>query len=97
MATVGVRFRPSERLRYVDDAGHDLKVGDRVTVDMGQGADLAQGDAEAVVALDSSHRGLRRKSTLRLFRALLPAFANRRDQGKGRSEGLIARFSLAGP
>ena len=54
MATVGVRFRPSERLRYVDDAGHDLKVGDRVTVDMGQGADLAQGDAEAVVALDSS-------------------------------------------
>ncbi len=53
MATVGVRFRPSERLRYVDDAGHDLKVGDRVTVDLGQGSNLTQGEAKAVVALGS--------------------------------------------
>jgi|AP95_1055475.scaffolds.fasta_scaffold356731_2 hypothetical protein len=62
MATVGVRFRPSERLRYVDDAGHDVKVGDVVSV---EGVEQAQEghsgstDAtgtpqtrEAIVALD---------------------------------------------
>ncbi len=37
----------------MEDAGHDLKVGDRVTVDLAQGTDLTQGAAEAVVALDS--------------------------------------------
>ena len=50
MALVGVRFRPSERLRYVDDAGHDVKVGDVVSV---EGVESPDEEArEAVVALD---------------------------------------------
>ena len=32
MGIVGVRLRPSERLRYVDDAGLSLSVDDRVMV-----------------------------------------------------------------
>jgi len=59
MATVGVRFRPSERLRYVDDAGHDVKVGDVVSVEGVEQAPDSLNDTdaseprEAVVAVDS--------------------------------------------
>jgi hypothetical protein len=55
MAIAGVRFRPSERLRYVDDAGHDVKVGDVVTVEGVEQLDAPEdspGAREAVVALD---------------------------------------------
>ena len=47
MATVGIRLRPSERMQYVDDAGHDLKISDRVAVELGES------DSEAVVAVAS--------------------------------------------
>ncbi len=56
MATVGIRLRPSERMQYVDDAGHDLKISDRVAVELGESdseaAEAAEA-AEAVVAVAS--------------------------------------------
>ncbi len=53
MATVGIRLRPSERMQYVDDAGHDLKISDRVAVELGESDSEAAEAAEAVVAVAS--------------------------------------------
>lgn len=50
MATVGVRFRPSDRLVYVDDASLDLKVGDRVLI---ESPEWGENQIEATVAVGS--------------------------------------------
>ena len=50
MSRIGVRFRPAQRLCFVDDGGHHAKVGDHVRVEM----DATPGELqEAVVAVDS--------------------------------------------
>ena len=49
MSRVGVRFKPAQRLCFVDDGGHHLKVGDHVRVEL----DATPGEVlEAVVAVD---------------------------------------------
>ena len=51
MARIGVRFRPAQRLCFVDDGGHHAKVGDHVRVEL----NTTPGEQEeAVVAVDSS-------------------------------------------
>ena len=51
MSKIGVRFRPAQRICFVDDGGHNPKVGDHVRVEL----NATPGEVEeAVVAVDSS-------------------------------------------
>ncbi len=51
MSKIGVRFRPAQRLCFVDDGGHHPKMGDHVRVEL----NATPGEVEeAVVAVDSS-------------------------------------------
>ena len=51
MSRIGVRFRPAQRLCFVDDGGHHAKVGDHVRVELNTTPGQVE---EAVVAVDSS-------------------------------------------
>lgn len=60
MAKIAVRLGPARRLCFVDDDGHDPKVGDRVRVEL---CDSPGESLGAVVAIDASQMLFGRPAT----------------------------------